>query len=32
MNDGHISTKGAGIHYIQDGAGPDMVWIPAGDR
>ncbi len=32
MNDGRASTNGADIHYIQDGQGPDIVWIPAGDQ
>lgn len=32
MKHGHVAGRGADIHYIQDGDGPDIVWIPAGDQ
>ncbi len=32
MREPRVSTKDAEVHYIQDGEGADMVWIPAGDQ
>ncbi len=32
MKRGYVSAPGADIHYVQDGTGPDIVWIPAGDQ
>ncbi len=32
MKEGIVSTPAADIHYIQDGSGPDIVWVPAGDQ
>ncbi len=32
MKTGHVSGSGARVHYVQDGAGLDIVWIPAGDQ
>jgi pimeloyl-ACP methyl ester carboxylesterase len=32
MKQGMVSVAGADIHYIQDGDGPDIVWIPGGDQ
>ena len=32
MREGMIESNGTSIHYIQDGAGPDIVWVPAGDQ
>jgi len=32
MIDNILQTSKADIHYIQDGKGPDIVWIPAGDQ
>ncbi len=32
MIEGIVNAPGADIHYIQEGNGPDIVWIPAGDQ
>lgn len=32
MKEGVVSAPGAEVHYIQDGEGPDIVWVPAGDQ
>lgn len=32
MIEGVVDAPGADVHYIQDGSGPDIVWIPAGDQ
>lgn len=32
MREGQIDANGTTIHYIQDGDGPDIVWIPGGDQ
>jgi pimeloyl-ACP methyl ester carboxylesterase len=32
MKQGVVKTAGADVHYIQEGSGPDIVWIPAGDQ
>jgi 3-oxoadipate enol-lactonase len=32
MVEGVVTVQGAEIHYIQEGSGPDIVWIPAGDQ
>lgn len=29
---GTISAPGADVHYVQQGQGPDIVWVPAGDQ
>ena len=32
MTEGWVKTQGADVHYIQDGEGSDIVWVPAGDQ
>ena len=32
MKDGQVAAPAASVHYVQDGEGPDIVWIPAGDQ
>ncbi len=32
MREGTIDADGTIVHYIQDGDGPDIVWVPAGDQ
>lgn len=32
MHHGSVPTPGAELHYVQDGSGPDILWIPAGDQ
>lgn len=32
MRTGSVECRGASVHYIQEGAGPDIVWIPGGDQ
>jgi len=32
MREGTIEVDGTVIHYVQDGEGPDIVWVPAGDQ
>ena len=32
MVEGFVAAEGARVHYIQEGTGPDIVWIPAGDQ
>ncbi len=32
MVEGVITVRDAEVHYIQEGSGPDIVWIPAGDQ
>lgn len=32
MVEGVVTAQGADVHYIQEGSGPDIVWIPAGDQ
>lgn len=32
MRHGSVTTPGAELHYVQDGSGPDILWIPAGDQ
>lgn len=32
MREGTIEANGTTVHYIQDGEGPDIVWVPAGDQ
>ena len=29
---GTVNAPGADVHYIQQGEGPDIVWVPAGDQ
>lgn len=29
---GVIKAPGADVHYVQQGSGPDIVWVPAGDQ
>ena len=31
MIEGMVDTPGASLHYVQEGMGPDIVWIPGGD-
>lgn len=32
MREGTIDANGTTVHYVQDGDGPDIVWVPAGDQ
>ncbi|MGI9406772.1 MAG: alpha/beta fold hydrolase [Hyphomicrobiaceae bacterium] len=32
MKEGTINANGTTVHYIQEGEGPDIVWVPAGDQ
>jgi pimeloyl-ACP methyl ester carboxylesterase len=32
MREGTIDANGTSVHYVQDGDGPDIVWVPAGDQ
>ncbi|MBM3585584.1 MAG: alpha/beta hydrolase [Alphaproteobacteria bacterium] len=32
MNHGTVETADVTIHYVTQGAGPDIVWIPGGDQ
>ncbi len=29
---GTVGAPGAKVHYVQQGKGPDIVWVPAGDQ